>query len=100
MIKTKKTISFLSALLNRCRRTLGGIFYGLTAYELELEINKEKGYMNNLLMVMIFGDLAGLPFFPPYSSMRLLPYVIPYLGRWKRSILRERDLMDLLSADL
>lgn len=100
MVKTKKLFSFLAALINRWRRTLGGIFYGFTAYELELELNKERGHLNNLLMLMIFGDMAGLPFFPPYYSMRLLPYIMPHIYRWKRSILRERDLMDVIKTDL
>jgi hypothetical protein len=32
--------------------------------------------------------------------MRLLPYVVPSIQRWKRSVLRERDLTDLASHDL
>jgi hypothetical protein len=33
----------------------------MTAYELELELKKEKGNLNNLLMLMVFGDLSGVP---------------------------------------
>ena len=28
-----------------------------------------------------------------------LPYVVPSLNRWKRSLLRERDLTDLAAQD-
>ncbi|OHD67902.1 MAG: hypothetical protein A2W19_06535 [Spirochaetes bacterium RBG_16_49_21] len=100
MIKTGNLFSFLADRLNNCRKALNEIFYGMTAYELELELRKERGYFNNLLMVMIFGDLAGLPLFPSYYSMRLLPYVIPIIAKWKRNILRERDLTDVISTDL
>jgi hypothetical protein len=51
-------------------------------------------------MLVVFGDLVGLPLLPPYYSMRLLPYIIPSIEKWKRSILREKDLTDLVSTDI
>ncbi len=96
----KNIVSFLRDRLNKLRVILTGIFYGMSAYELELELRKEQGYLNNLFTAMIFGDMAGLPMFPPYYSLRLLPYIIPHIASWKRSILRERDLTDVISNDL
>jgi hypothetical protein len=32
--------------------------------------------------------------------MRLLPYILPSIRVWKRSMLREKDLTDLASVDL
>jgi hypothetical protein len=96
----KNIVSFLRDRLNKLRVILTGIFYGMSAYELELELRKEQGYLNNLFTAMIFGDMAGLPIFPPYYSLRLLPYIIPHIASWKRSILRERDLTDVISNDL
>jgi hypothetical protein len=51
-------------------------------------------------MLIVFGDLVGLPLLPPYYSLRLLPYIIPTIEMWKRSILREKDLADLATVDL
>jgi hypothetical protein len=96
----KNIVSFLRDRLNKLRVILTGIFYGMSAYELELELRKEQGYLNNLFTAMIFGDMAGLPIFPPYYSLRLLPYIIPHIASWRRSILRERDLTDVISNDL
>ena len=48
-----------------------------------------------LIVLVTFGDIVGLPMLPPYYTLRLLPYVVPILNRWKRSLLRERDLTDL-----
>ncbi len=84
----------------KIRKTIGEVFYGLTVHELELETRKERGNLDKLLMLMIFGDLIGLPFFPPYYSMRLLPHVIPLYKTWKRSVLRERDIVDFASTDI
>ena len=72
------------------------VLYGFTIYELHREIKKEKGYINNLFMLVIFGDIVGLPLLPPYYSMRLLPYIIPQINTWKRSVLKEKDLTDVL----
>jgi hypothetical protein len=72
------------------------VLYGFTGYELNRELQKEKGYINNLFILVIFGDLTGLPLLPPYYAMRLLPYIIPQINTWKRSVLKERDITDIL----
>jgi hypothetical protein len=72
------------------------VLYGFTTYELDRGLQKEKGYIDNLFMLVIFGDLAGLPLLPPYYAMRLLPYIIPKIDTWKRSVLKEKDVMDFL----
>ena len=76
------------------------VLYGFTVHGLHIELQKEKGTLEHLFMLVVFGDLVGLPLLPPYYSMRLLPYVIPTIHVWKRSILREKDLTDLASVDL
>ncbi len=73
---------------------------GMTAHELNIELKREKGYLNHLFMCVVFGDLVGLPLLPPYYAMRLLPYVIPTLQTSKRGLLREKDITDLASRDL
>ena len=86
--------------LKRLPRTLREILYGMTIHEMDLELKKERGSLDHLFMLIVFGDLVGLPLLPPYYSMRLLPYIIPSLETWKRSLLRERDLTDFASIDI
>jgi hypothetical protein len=81
-------------------RILREIMYGMTAHEMDLELIREKGNLDHLFMLVVFGDLVGLPLLPPYYSMRLLPYIIPSLKKWKRSLLREKDLTDFASIDI
>jgi hypothetical protein len=76
------------------------ILYGMTVHEMDLELKKERGNLDHLFMLVVFGDLVGLPLLPPYYSMRLLPYIIPSLETWKRSVLREKDLTDFASIDI
>ena len=76
------------------------ILYGMTVHEMDLELKKERGNLEHLFMLVVFGDLVGLPLLPPYYSMRLLPYIIPSIETWKRSVLREKDLTDFASIDI
>jgi hypothetical protein len=82
------------------RKGMGQFFYGMTTFGLTVELRKDKGHINHLFMLIVFGDLVGLPLLPPYYSMRLLPYVVPDIQRWKRSVLRERDITDLGTVDI
>jgi len=90
----------LRAKLKAASKTLREIMYGFTVHEMDLEIRKERGNIDDLFMLVVFGDLVGLPLLPPYYSVRLLPYIIPTFNNWKRRILRERDLTDQMAADL
>jgi len=95
-----KGFLFLRKKLKGWSKVLREISYGLTVHEMDLELRREKGYLDHLFMLVVFGDLVGLPLLPPYYSMRLLPYIVPSIERWKRSLLRERDLTDVLGTDL
>jgi len=72
----------------------------MTVHGLDVEVRKDKGHLNNLFMLIVFGDLVGLPVLPPFYAMRPLPQIIPHLGEWKRGIFRERDITDILTGDL
>ncbi len=92
-------LSLLKVKVSKKCKNLREFFYGLTVYEIEIEFKKEKGKLNNLLMLTVFGDLAGLPLFPSYYSMRILPYMIPLIETWKRNLYREKDITDIISSD-
>ena len=88
---------------NRLRgalRMLGQIFYGMTVYDMVYELNKERGNLERLFVLAVFGDVLGVPILPPYYALRLLPYVVPVIGGWRHSLLRERDLTDLFDREI
>jgi len=72
----------------------------MTVHEMDLTLRKERGDVDHLFMLVVFGDLVGLPLLPPYYSMRLLPHVIPSIETWKRRLLREKDLTDFVGEDI
>ena len=82
--------------LKRLARTLGEVIYGATIYDMVRDLKKERGKREQLFVLIVFGDLLGVPILPPYYSIRLLPYVIPSIGTWRRSMLREKDFTDIL----
>ena len=81
-------------MLRRYYQMLRQVLYGFTAYEMDVSLRKERGTLNQYFTLILFGDLLGLPLLPPYYMLRLLPHILPELKAWKRSMLRERDLMD------
>ncbi len=72
------------------------VFYGMTVYDWVRELDKARNEYNRLFTMMVFGDLIGVPILPPYYVLRLIPYIIPNFEGWRRSMLRERDLTDLI----
>ncbi len=66
-------------------------------YDAVLMFRRQRADMEHLFVLISFGDLIGVPILPPYYNLRLLPYVVPLISRWRRRMLRERDLTELAS---
>ncbi len=81
-------------------KTLGQMFYGATVYDWVREIQKERGMVERLFVLIVFGDLLGVPILPPYYALHLLPYVVPTIDTWRYSMMRERDLVDLIDGEI
>jgi hypothetical protein len=73
-------------------RALRDFFYGMFAYEIVQEVREMRGSLERLFILGLFGDMLGVPILPPYYGLRLLPFVVPQIEAWKRSVLREREL--------
>jgi hypothetical protein len=81
-------------------KTIAEMIYGATIYEMVRDLNKQRSYIEHLFILIVFGDFLGIPVLPPYYTLRLLPYVVPNLSGWKRTLLRERDLTDLCDQEI
>jgi hypothetical protein len=73
-------------------RAIREFVYGMTSYEFAQQALEMRASTYKLLLVAVFGDMVGVPILPSYYALRLLPWVAPELGAWKRSLLREREL--------
>jgi hypothetical protein len=76
------------------RSALGQFAYGMTGYEFARHAIETRAALENMFMVVVVGDMVGLPVIPPYYSLRLLPFVTPDVVTWKRRVLREREFTD------
>lgn len=76
------------------------VFYGMTVYDWVHELEKTRNEHNRLFTMIVFGDLIGIPNLPPYYTLRLIPYMVPDLESWRRSMLRERDFTDLIDQEI
>ncbi|MEW5961836.1 MAG: hypothetical protein AB1801_29295, partial [Chloroflexota bacterium] len=74
---------------------LRDFLYGMTYFEMEKELRRQRADLEHLFVLISFGDLLGVPILPPYYSMRLLPFIVPMINSWRRRMLREKDLTDL-----
>jgi hypothetical protein len=92
----KKSLAWLRDAANAARDML----YGATVYEMVRDLNKERSHLEHLFVLVVFGDLLGVPVLPPYYTLRLLPYVMPNITGWRRSMLRERDITDLCDQEI
>jgi hypothetical protein len=81
-------------------RAVGDMIYGASTYEMVRDLHKERAHLEHLFTLLVFGELLGIPVLPPYYTLRLLPYAVPNLTGWKRSLLRERDLTDLCDQEI
>ena len=96
----KKVFSSFAAKVKGSPKVVGEIMYGLLLHEPVLVMRKERGHLDNLFMLVIFGDMIGLPLLPPYYSLRLLPHIVPSLKTWRRRVLKEKDVTDFVAHDL
>jgi hypothetical protein len=94
------SICNLSVRLRRIARALGDMLYGATVYEMVRDLRKERAQREHLFILVVFGDLLGVPVLPPYYSLRLLPHVVPHIAGWRLSMSREKDLTDLCDQEI
>ena len=56
---------------------------------------KEKAALEQLLLLVLFGEILGIPTPSTYYNIRLLPYAVPLITSWKRGLLRQKDWSDI-----
>jgi len=86
--------------LRKLARAFCQVIYGMTIYDMVRELDKARANLEHLFILAVFGDLLGVPILPPYYSLRLLPYIVPTLETWRRSMLREKDFADLFDQEI
>jgi hypothetical protein len=78
----------------RFNQVLRQVIYGMALHDQVRALQRSRGSLEHLFVLISFGDLLGVPILPPYYSLRLLPFIVPLIGNWKRRMMRERDMID------
>ena len=99
-IKISRTLKRFTIDVEKVLQTLREVIYGMTVYDWVHELHQARGEEERLFTLMVYGDLLGIPLLPPYYTLRLLPYMVPLLENWRRSMLRERDLTTLIDQEI
>ena len=82
--------------LQSAAKTIKEVLYGMSIHDMARYAWRTRSGLEHLFLLITLGDLVGLPILPPYYSLRLLPFVVPEISTWKRRLLREKDLMDVI----
>ncbi len=81
-------------------QALREFLYGMTGHEFAQHALATRTSLETLFMVVLVGDMIGIPVLPPYYALRVLPFVVPEIATWKRRVLRERDFTEEHDFDL
>lgn len=74
----------------RMREFLWGFFM----YEFWHGLQEERARYDDALNVLIIGELLGIPLMNSTVTLRLLPYLLPDIKKWKERQLAEREVLD------
>ncbi len=74
------------------RQAIEEFLFGVFSHEEARELTRQWAWRDNLFLLLVYGDMIGLPILPPYYALRLLPFALPGFEFWKRRVLREQDL--------
>ena len=85
-----------SAFPIRIWRALKDFLYGFFVYGMVEEVVGRKRQQEQVFLLLVMGDLLGVPVFSGYYRLRLLPYFLPRLERWKLALCKPRDLFSRL----
>lgn len=70
--------------------------YGMAVYDMARSTRKTQAQLEDLFLLITFGDMLGVPILPPYYTLRILPYTVDSIDLWKKRLLREKEITDIL----
>ncbi|MBY6278415.1 hypothetical protein [Symbiobacterium thermophilum] len=74
----------------KVRQFLWGLFF----FEWYHELRHERARYSDVLNLVLFGELLGIPLMNSSIGLRLLPHVLPELDGWKHRQLEEREVIE------
>lgn len=83
--------------------TQGGFFrgikdflYGFLLHGMVSGVYEKRAELEDIFMLFALGETIGVPVFPGFYSLRLIPYYTARFPRWKKKMLKPKDLLDIV----
>jgi hypothetical protein len=70
--------------------------YGFFLHGLVSGFYRKKAELEDVFMLLTLGETIGVPVFPGFYSLRLIPYYARRFPQWKKKIVKPRDLLDIV----
>jgi hypothetical protein len=83
--------------LKRFAKATREFVYGMSTYETVRVALGSRASIERIFLLIVMGDFLGIPIMRPYYTLRILPYVVPKIEKWKQVTLKEKDITDALS---
>jgi len=77
-------------------QSIRDFIYGFFLHGMASEVYERKGALEDVFTLLFLGETIGVPVFPSFYSLRLVPYYTGRFLRWKREVLKPKDLLDIL----
>lgn len=78
----------------RWRHRLNEVMWGFFVYELWHGVHEERSRYADALNVLMIGELLGIPLMNSTITLRLLPYMLPDLKKWKERQLTDAEILE------
>lgn len=75
---------------DKVKQFLWGFFF----FEWYHELQHERAKYNDVMNLILFGELIGIPLMNSTIGLRLLPHVMPELQSWKHRQLEEHEVVE------
>jgi hypothetical protein len=77
-------------------RAIKDFLYGFFLHGMVSGLYEKKGELEDLFMLLIVGETIGVPVFPGFYHLTLVPYCAARFPRWKKKTLKPKDLFDIM----
>ena len=70
--------------------------YGFLLHGMVSGVYEKKAELEDVFMLFTVGETIGVPVFPGFYHLRLIPYYAVRLPHWKKKTLKPKDLFDIV----
>ena len=70
--------------------------YGFLLHGMVSGLYERKTELEDVFTLLTLGETIGVPGFPGFYSLRLIPYYAARFPRWKKKTLKPRDFLDIV----